>query len=147
MVFSSFTVFPTSPLIYFMNKNDTWIAKASDMPSFSFWLFVEHEDSKFVLEWELLRNAYSKYYSYSGTYSMGARIMDISSAVRRFCRLYENDLPNICSRLKMNYLYMDNNALNILIDENEIEVRGLLKREEKQKKLQEIQEVRNNFLA
>jgi hypothetical protein len=117
------------------------------MTDFAFFVFIEYEDSKFVLEWELLRNAYSKYYSYSGTYGMGQRTMDLSSAVRRFCRIYENDLPNICSYLKMNYLYMDNNALNILIDENEIEVRGLLKQEEKQKKLQEIQEVRNNFLA
>lgn len=117
------------------------------MTDFAFFVFIEYEDSKFVFEWDLLRNAYSKYYSYSGTYGMGARIMDLSSAVGRFCRLYENDLPNICSRLKKNYLYMDNNALNILIDENEIEVRGVLKKEEKQKKLQEIQDVRNNFLA
>lgn len=117
------------------------------MSDFAFFLFIDYEDSKFVFEWDLLINAYSKYYSYSGTYGMGERIMDLSSAVRRFCRLYENDLPNTCERLAKNYLYMDNNALNILIDENEIEVRGLLKREEKQKKLQEIQEVRNNFLA
>lgn len=110
------------------------------MTDFAFFVFIEYEDSKFVFEWETLRNAYSKYYSYSGTYGMGERIMDLSSAVRRFCRLYENDLPNICSRLKMNYLYMDNNALNILIDENEIEVRGMLRKEEKEQKKHEIKE-------
>jgi len=115
------------------------------MTDFAFFVFIEYEDTKFVFEWETLRNAYSKYYSYSGTYGMGERIMDLSSAVRRFCRLYENDLPNICSRLKMNYLYMDNNALNILIDENEIEVRGLLKREEKAKRVNEIRNIGKQY--
>lgn len=127
-------VFTTSPLLIFMTD-------------FAFFVYIEYEDSKFVFEWEMLRNAYNKFYSYKDARDMGARIMDITSAVNRFMRLYEKDLPTMCSYLKNNYLYMDNNALNILIDENEIEVRGLLKREEKQKKLQEIQEVRNNFLA
>lgn len=115
------------------------------MTDFAFFVFIEYENTKFVFEWEMLRNAYSKYYSYSGTYGMGERIMDLSSAVRRFCRLYEKDLPNICERLSKNYLYMDNNALNLLIDENEIEVRGLLKREERDKKKSEIKEVIKSF--
>jgi len=45
----------------------------------------------------------------------------------------------------MNYLYMDNNALNILIDENEIEVRGLLKREEKAKRVNEIRNIGKQY--
>jgi len=45
----------------------------------------------------------------------------------------------------MNYLYMDNNALNILIDENEIEVRGLLKREEKAKRVNEIRNIGTKY--
>lgn len=108
-----------------MSKNDTWIARASDMPEFSFWVFIEFEDTKFVSEWELLRNAFNHFYSYSGAYDMGARIMDLTCAVNRFIRLYEKDLPNICERLKKNYLYMDNKSLNLLIDENEMEVRGV----------------------
>jgi hypothetical protein len=128
-----------------MSKNDTWIAKASDMPEFSFFLFVEYEDTKFVSEWELLRNAFNHFYSYSGAYDMGARIMDLTCAVNRFTRLYEKDLPNICERLKKNYLYMDNKSLNMLIDENEMEVRGALKREEKDQKKSEIQSVRHKF--
>lgn len=110
------------------------------MTDFAFFVYIEYEDSKFVFEWEMLRKAYNKFYSYKDARDMGARIMDITSAVNRFMRLYEKDLPTMCSYLKNNYLYMDNNALNILIDANETEVRGLLKREEKQKKLQEIQE-------
>ena len=128
-----------------MSKNDTWIAKASDMPEFSFWVFIEYEDSKFVSEWELLRNAFNHFYSYSGAYDMGARIMDLTCAVNRFTRLYEKDLPNICERLKKNYLYMDNKSLNLLIDENEMEVRGLLKREEKESKKLDIIAAKHKF--
>jgi hypothetical protein len=128
-----------------MSKNDTWIAKASDMPEFSFFLFVEYEDTKFVSEWELLRNAFNHFYSYSTAYDMGARIMDLTCAINRFTRLYEKNLPNICERLKKNYLYMDNKSLNMLIDENEMEVRGALKREEKDQKKSEIQSVRHKF--
>lgn len=130
-----------------MSKNDTWIAKASDMPEFSFWVFIEYEDSKFVSEWELLRNAFNHFYSYSGAYDMGARIMDLTCAVNRFTRLYEKDLPNICERLKKNYLYMDNKSLNLLIDENEMEVRGLLKREEKESKKSEIIAAKNRYFV
>lgn len=117
------------------------------MSDFAFFVYIEFEDTKFVAEWDLLRNAYSKYYSYSGTYSMGERIMDISTAVGRFIRLYENDLPNICEHLAKNYLYMDNNALNLLIDENEIEVRGLLKREERERKKMDIIAAKNRYFV
>lgn len=130
-----------------MSKNDTWIAKASDMPEFSFWVFIEYEDTKFVSEWELLRNAFNHFYSYSGAYDMGARIMDLTCAVNRFTRLYEKDLPNICERLKKNYLYMDNKSLNLLIDENEMEVRGVLKREEKESKKTEIIAAKNRYFV
>jgi hypothetical protein len=78
---------------------------------------------------------------------MGARIMDLTCAVNRFTRLYEKDLPNICERLKKNYLYMDNKSLNLLIDENEMEVRGLLKREEKESKKSEIIAAKNRYFV
>lgn len=110
------------------------------MPDFAFFVYIEFEDTKFVFEWEILRNAYNRFYSYRDSRDMGTRMMDITSAVNRFMRLYEKDLPNICSYLKMNYMFMDNNSLNILINENEIEVRGLLKREERNKKKYEIKE-------
>lgn len=128
-----------------MNKNGTWTVKASDLPGFSFWLFIEFEDTKFVSEWELLRNAYNHFYSYSGAYDMGARIMDLTCAINRFTRLYEKDLPNICERLKKNFLYMDNKSLNLLIDENETEVRGVLKREEKESKKLDIIAAKNRY--
>ena len=130
-----------------MSKNDTWIARASDMPEFSFWVFVEYEDSKFVSEWELLRNAYNHFYSYSTAYDMGARIMDITCAINRFTRLYEKELPNICKRIKQNYLFMDNKSLNLLIDENEMEVRGMLKREEKERKKLDIIAAKNRYFV
>lgn len=128
-----------------MNKNGTWTVKASDLPGFSFWLFIEFEDTKFVSEWELLRNAYNHFYSYSGAYDMGARIMDLTCAINRFTRLYEKGLPNICERLKKNFLYMDNKSLNLLIDENETEVRGVLKREEKESKKLDIIAAKNRY--
>ena len=104
------------------------------------------EHTKLTTEWGLLENAFHRFY-HRDSHDMGERIMDIKSAVNRFTRLYENDLPGICSFLKMNYLFMDNNSLDILIDEHEIEVIGLIKKEEKQKKLQEIQEAGKHFLA
>lgn len=115
------------------------------MSDFAFFVYIEFEDTKFVFEWESLREAFSRYYSYRDSRDMGTRMMDITSAVNRFTRLYENELPNICSYLKMNYMFMDNNSLNILINENEIEVRGALKREEKERKKTEIESVRQNF--
>ena len=133
-----------------MIQNGKRIADASDpfvsdTSDFAFFLFVEYEDTKFVFEWEKLRNAYNHFYSYSGHYDMGARIMDLTCAVNRFTRLYEKELPNICERLKKNYLYLDNKSLNLLIDENEMEVRGVLKREEKENKKLEIKSVIHKF--
>lgn len=134
-----------------MIKNGKWYNVsdpfATDTSDFAFFLYIEYEDTKFVAEWELLRGAYSRFYSYSDSRDIGARIMDLTCAVNRFSRLYENDLPNICGRLKQNYMYMDNKSLNLLIDENEIEVRGLLKREQKENKKLDIITASNRYLV
>lgn len=122
------------------------------MTDFAFFLPIEYEDSKFVFEWEMLSKAFNHFYSYSGAYDMGAydmgaRIMDLTCAVNRFTRLYEKELPNTCKHLKKNYLYMDIHSLDLLIDENEMEVRGVLKREEKESKKAEIIAAKSDYFV
>ena len=107
--------------------------------------FFIFEHGKLASEWEKLYFAFHRFHSYRDSRDMGSRITDLESAVNRFTRLYEKDLPNICSKLKMNFHYMDYRSIDTLLDENEIEVRGLLKREEKERKKTEIKSVAQNF--
>lgn len=113
------------------------------MNDFSTFFMFEH--GKLSSEWGLLEFAFHRFYSYRDSRDMGSRITDLESAVNRFTRLYEKDLPNICSQLKMNFHYMDEDALEKLFNENEIDVRCLLKREEKERKKTEIKSVGQNF--
>jgi hypothetical protein len=115
--------------------------------NYSWQVYFQHSKTTFVKEWERLRDAYMQFYSYNRAIEVGTRIENLKHAVNSFLRVYKDDMPNFCLFLSKNYAFMDNNALNVLINENRLEVEKVLKIEEKQKKLQEIQEVRNNFLA
>ena len=90
-------------------------------------------------------DAYDHFYSYHGEFDMGARLMDLTCAVNRFLHLYEKELPKFSYRLKQNYHFMDTKSIKLLIAENETEVRGVLKREEKERKKTEIKSASQNF--
>ena len=128
-------------------QTGTWLLKsdALDKTDAAFFLLLEYEGTKFVKECRLLMDAYDHFYSYPDARDMGARIMDLTCAVNRFLRLYEKELPKFCSRLKQNYHFMDTKSIKLLIAENETEVRGVLKREEKERKKTEIKSASQNF--
>lgn len=128
-------------------QTGTWLLNADsiDKTDRAFFLLLEHEGTKFVKECRLLMDAYDHFYSYHGEFDMGARLMDLTCAVNRFVHLYEKELPKFSYRLKQNYHFMDTKSIKLLIAENETEVRGVLKREEKERKKTEIKSASQNF--
>lgn len=116
-------------------------------PEKEFWneLYFDYGMSKFVREALLLGNTFDDFQSDTVYDGSRTRLLDLTTAVNRFLRLYAKDLPELCSYIKMHYLYMDPGSFRSLINANETEVRGVLKREEKERKKAEIESVRQNF--
>ena len=112
---------------------------------FAWNVYFRYCDTKFVKDWELLRQAYMEYYSYNRAIEIGTRMQNLNHAVRQFTKVYDDLMPNLCKFLKSNYAFMDNGALNDLISENRLEVEKVLKLEQKESKKLEIKSVRQNF--
>lgn len=105
---------------------------------FAWNVYFRYSKTRFVQEWELLRMAYMEFYSYNRALEVGTRIQNLNHAVRRFTRVYGEQMPNFCEFLKANYAYMDNGALNDLIGENRLEVEKVIKLEQKESKKLDI---------
>ena len=108
---------------------------------FAWNVYFRYSKSRFVKEWELLRQAYMEFYSYNRAIEVGTRIQNLNHAVRQFTKVYSELMPNFCKFLKANYAFMDNGALNDLIGQNQLEVEKVLKLEQKESKKTEIKGV------
>lgn len=108
-------------------------------------VYFRYSKSKFVKEWELLRQAYMEFYSYNRAIEVGTRIQNLNHAVRRFTKVYSEQMPNFCRFLQANYAFMDNGALNDLIGQNQLEVEKVLKLEQKESKKLDIIAAKHKF--
>jgi hypothetical protein len=110
-------------------------------------VYFRYSKSKFVKEWELLRQAYMEFYSYNRAIEVGTRIQNLNHAVRRFTKVYSEQMPNFCRFLQANYAFMDNGALNDLIGQNQLEVEKVLKLEQKESKKLDIIAAKNRYFV
>lgn len=112
---------------------------------FAWNVYFRYSKTKFVKDWELLRQAYMEFYSYNRALEVGTRIQNLNHAVKQFTKVYSELMPNFCAFLKANYAFMDNGALNDLIGENRLEVEKVIKLEQKENKKLEIKSVIHKF--
>lgn len=112
---------------------------------FAWNVYFRYSKTKFVKDWELLRQAYMEFYSYNRALEVGTRIQNLNHAVKQFTKVYGKLMPNFCAFLKANYAFMDNGALNDLIGENRLEVEKVIKLEQKESKKLEIKSVIHKF--
>lgn len=112
---------------------------------FAWNVYFRYSKTRFVQEWELLRQAYMEFYSYNRALEVGTRIQNLNHAVKQFTKVYSELMPNFCAFLKANYAFMDNGALNDLIGENRLEVEKVIKLEQKENKKLEIKSVIHKF--
>lgn len=114
---------------------------------FAWNVYFRYSKSKFVKDWEILRQAYMEFYSYSRAIEIGTRVQSLNHAVRQFTKVYDNLMPNFCKFLKANYAFMDNGALNDLIGQNQLEVEKVLKLEQKEVKKTEIIAAKTDYFV
>ena len=114
---------------------------------FAWNVYFRYSKTKFVKDWELLRQAYMEFYSYKRAIEVGTRIQNLTHAVRQFTKVYDELMPNFCKFLKSNYAFMDNGALNDLIGENQLEVEKVLKLEQKENKKLDIIAAKNRYFV